>query len=288
MASQNDLIDIMRGFLLNSPPGEFDEVFTDITSLVRDRSLLDKFATKTFQQWNTDQMLQCQSPTGDHQVLITKFGEVADNEYIDPRGNCVLKFDHVKQTILSHRPIRGELYTEVETHRAALDDAIQQYTNEFYAFGGCTVYGAKEGAEYKLTACISAARFRPGNYWNGRWRSSWICSFKPTGTEVKIEGSIKLNVHYYEDGNVMLVGNTRKRTECSNGDPETLAANIVEAIRVVESAFHDALEHSYNTMGETTFKALRRVLPVTRSKLDWSKMHLMRLGREAVEGEAPQ
>jgi len=287
MASQNDLIDIMRGFLLNSPPGEFDEVFTDVRSLVRDHSLLDKFATKTFQQWNTDQMLQCQSPTGEHQVLITKFGEVADNEYVDPRGNCVLKFDHVKQAIVSHRPIRGELYAEVETHRTALDNAIQLYTEEFYTFGGCTVYAAKEGAEYKLTVCISAARYRPGNYWNGRWRSSWICSFKPTGSEVKIEGTIKLNVHYYEDGNVMLVTNTKKRTACSNGDPETLAANIVEAIHQVEAAFHDALEHSYNTMGETTFKALRRVLPVTRSKLDWSKMGLMRLGREAVEGEVP-
>jgi len=285
MASQNEIIDIVRGFLLNSPPGEFDEVITDVRGLLKDDSILDKFAVKTFQQWNTDQMLQCQSPAGEHQVLITKFGEVSDNEYLDPRGNCVVKFDHIKQHIVSHRPIKGELFTEVETHRAALETVLQPYVDNFYLFGGSTVYGAKDGSEYKLTACISAARYRPTNYWNGRWRSSWICTFRPTGSEVKIEGTVKLTVHYYEDGNVMLYTNTKLRTTCSNADPETLAHNIVEAIHDVEAKFHEALDESYNSMGETTFKALRRVLPVTRNKIDWTKIHSFRLGREAVEGE---
>jgi len=285
MASQNEIIDIVRGFLLNSPPGEFDEVITDVRGLLKDDSILDKFATKTFQQWNVDQMLQCQSPAGEHQVLITKFGEISDNEYIDPRGNCVVKFDHVKQHIVSHRPIKGELFTEVEAHRSALDIVIQAYTENYYLFGGSTVYGAKDASEYILTACISAARYRPTNYWNGRWRSSWICTFKPTGSEVRIEGTIKLNVHYYEDGNVMLLSNTKLKTTCSNGDPETLAQNIIAAIQSVETKFHHELEESYQSMGETTFKALRRVLPVTRSKIDWTKIHQMRIGREAVDGE---
>lgn len=32
-----------------------------------------------------------------HQVLICKFGEVGDGEYIDHRGRQVVIFDHIKQ-----------------------------------------------------------------------------------------------------------------------------------------------------------------------------------------------
>lgn len=30
-------------------------------------------------------------------VLITKYGEVSDGEYLDPKGNQVISYDHIKQ-----------------------------------------------------------------------------------------------------------------------------------------------------------------------------------------------
>lgn len=41
-----------------------------------------------------------------------------------------------------------------------------------------------------------------------------------------------------------------------------------------------AVQESYNTMSETTFKALRRPLPVTRTKFNWEAQHAYRVAGE--------
>jgi len=47
-----------------------------------------------------------QVANGDHDVLITKYGEIGNNEYIDPIGKQIVTFDHIKQQIVGKRDLK--------------------------------------------------------------------------------------------------------------------------------------------------------------------------------------
>jgi capping protein alpha len=279
--TEEELVQIATNFLLNSPPGEFMDVVTDVRALIPNEQLLNNHAAETFRDYNTEQMIQVVSPAASkHQVLITKHGEVGDSEYLDPRGNKVIAFDHIRQEVTSSRAIGNELDSDVEPYRAAFDDEAVKYANEHYTNGATTVYGKKKGNQYQVIVCISSSKFNPSNYWNGRWRSTWTITFSPSGGQATVDGKLQVNVHYYEEGNVQLNNTVEKHLTAQAGDPSATAANALKAIIKAEQAFHSALDASYTTMGDTTFKALRRALPITRMKIDWNKIRTYKIGSE--------
>jgi len=267
--TEDEIIDIANNFLLSSPPGEFMEVVTDVRALLPRESLINESAPRTFREYNTEQMVQVDSPKG-HKVLITKYGEVADGDYIDPKGGVVLHYDHIKQEVTGTRPIGGgDLEKNVESLRSAFEHEAFTYVAEHYPHGTTTVYG-KDG---KVIICISSARFNPHNFWNGRWRSVW------TYHSGELVGHFKIVVHYYEDGNVQLNTDTTHTLKISeSGNESNIAKEALKAIAKSEQQFQEALDQSYRTMGDTTFKALRRALPITRTRIDWNKIKNYKIG----------
>ncbi|KAF2075302.1 hypothetical protein CYY_003379 [Polysphondylium violaceum] len=278
MASNEELVQIATTFLLNAPPGEFMEVVSDVKALLPSESLLNATAADTFREYNTSQMIAV--PTNKGKALITRVGEINHNEYLDPKGKQVLTFDHIKQQVTGSRAISNELDSDIESYRAAFEEEATKYTTEYYPHGVSAVYAQKVSEGIKVSICISSAQFNPSNFWNGRWRSVWTATFKPNSGNVTLNGKIQVNVHYYEDGNVQLNTSTEKSTTSPSGDATSTAVNAFKAIGKTELNLHSSIDSSYSTMGETTFKALRRALPINRCKINWQKVRGFKIGNE--------
>jgi len=277
-----DVKRIVNSFLLNAPPGEFHEVVTDVRGLLQNDSLLNELAPTSFREYNTEQMLVLAIPNQtSHKVLITKFGELSGEEYLDPQGKQVISFDHFKQEVTGTRAATdAEINAELEPWRSACEKKLLEYVANYYDTGSGAVYASKDAkGNIVVTVAISSALFNGTNFYNGRWRSVWTATFVP-GKAAQLTGNVRINVHYYEDGNVQLNTNCNKKDTVQAVKPDSFAEALAKAISQHEGDLQNSLEQNYDKMNATTFKALRRALPITATKIAWPKITTYKIGNE--------
>lgn len=263
----------VSNFLKSAPPGEFNEVFNDVRVLL-DNDILLKDSISS--DHSTEQFTPAK--VGDTMVLVTSHGKQDGSRFLDPQSKRTFKYDHLRKEALDPQPANVD--EKAEPWRAAVERAMQGYLKEHYPNGTVTVYGSSSGANIKLVACIEDHKFSPQNYCNGRWRSEWTLNFSPGGGAGDLKGLLRVQVHYYEDGNVQLVSSKELQETCKTGSEDATAKEFLKVVETAENEYQTALGDNYKTMSQTTFKALRRALPVTRTKVDWNKIAAYNIGSE--------
>jgi capping protein alpha len=152
-----------------------------------------------------------------------------------------------------------------------LDENLGRYVNEhFPSQAGYGVFPQKDGT---LALLVVDNKYSPQNYWNGSWKSYYV--YDPSTDS--INGEISVDVHYFEEGNVRL----------KTSKPVSIASSrdVIKDIKAQENAYQDELNRTFVGLNEGQFKALRRQLPVTRSKMTWGKaVGNYRLGKD-IGGE---
>jgi len=102
---------------------------------------------------------------------------------------------------------------------------------------------------------------------NGRWRSTY--TLDPTARA--LTGTINVDVHYYEDGNVRLITNKAVSLSLASS-PSSSGTEIMRAIAGAERKYQEELNRAFGNLSEGAFKGLRRQLPVTRQRVEWEKI----------------
>jgi hypothetical protein len=176
-------------------------------------------------------------------------------------------------------------------HSKSLIKSLEKHASDHYPNSSYGVYPIEDDS--KIAILLVANKYSPNNFWyarsipqlnarlirarNGRWRSLYILS--PSSSS--LVGSIKVDVHYYEDGNVRLLTNKPVSLAASSA-----ATSIIREISVAEKKYQEELNKGFTSLSEGAFKGLRRQLPITRQKMEWDKIAGYRLGQDIGGGSS--
>lgn len=267
-------VHLASNLLLQSPPGEVNDVFNDLRVLVDNDTMLQTVLPAAFSQYNMDTFTTAKPKQ--HSVILSAHNMIGNDgcTFIDPKSKVSFSFDH---TILEVSDVQDATSPQAaEPLRLAMEDAMERYAADHYPDGVCSVFGKEDGS---VVVCIVDNKFSPNNFWNGRWQSSYTVD---TNSK-KVTGEIKVLVHYYEDGNVQLNSTKTVEFEITGSQDHASVASIVsKTILKQENLFQSSLNENYAQLSDNAFKALRRALPVFRTKIDWNT-----IGGYKIKNELP-
>jgi len=285
--SECEKIKIAKEFIRFTPPGEFKQVYRDVACLLEknldDNDEIQSCALDHYQ----DQTFPVLLPTanGDsHKSLVSIHGYQSNGKFYCPRQHVCFNFDPLTETVSNIENAPDHLRNaDVEPYRLALQSQITDYISQYYPAGVCAVYSRKDGDNKELIIQIEDHEFQQKNKWNGNWRSEWLLT---VSDKAQLAGAIKLHVHYYENSNVQMVTKHTHDEKDLTASPEKIEDLCAEAVKVIkefENKYHTSLRDSYVTMSDTTFKTLRRVLPMSKQKINWDNIGAYGVGSEITK-----
>ncbi|KAL8656934.1 MAG: hypothetical protein Q9226_002423 [Calogaya cf. arnoldii] len=274
----------VSAFIEGAPPGELADVIADIRKLIINEPKLLDSVTPAFKRYNEEQISTVKLPGSGQTVLISPYNSLGNGRYHDVETQKSFAFDHQTQKASDVQPHTHDSEQSDLMYGSSLLKSLSIHSTEHYPSAIYTVCPTPSTPN-TIALLLVSNKYSPSNFWNGRYRSTYL--FNQSSST--LSGTINVDVHYYEDGNVRLT-TTKKipemNLEISSASSGPAAAEVLRKIAGVERAYQEELNRGFGRLSEGEFKGLRRQLPVTRQKVEWEKIGGYRLGQDIGGGRS--
>ncbi|GAA5930490.1 Cap1p [Sporobolomyces koalae] len=146
-----DRLAAAKAFLVQSPPGEINDVFTDLRAIVADDHALEQAILPALKQYNLEQFTVVELDRRDGRkpakVIVTPASEIPQpgstrDCHVSWSQDTSFEFDHMTATASNLAPIpESELYDdETRSTLRAIDSVLVKHVENHYHDGVCAVY----------------------------------------------------------------------------------------------------------------------------------------------------
>lgn len=121
----------------------------------------------------------------------------------------------------------------------------------------------------RLDLLITSKNIQLKNLYTGEWIT------RLTTTKEGTTGSIRINAHCFEEGNVQFVRELpiEEKEVVLTGNPKEDGKSIMKLVEEKENSAKESIEEFFLGIKDEVIKNLRRALPITGQKIDWN-VHL--------------
>mmetsp|Transcript_30629 Transcript_30629/g.45326 ORF Transcript_30629/g.45326 Transcript_30629/m.45326 type:complete len:262 (+) Transcript_30629:44-829(+) len=237
MTDDAERLRICRHLLLSAPPGQFHAILSDLHTIVQPScSILSESWINNVQSeyWSRN----CYAVPS-----------IDDNEHEQQHVTlCTALKDNITKHVLGD-PNKGIICN-------------------------CAFVASEES---KVEIAISRENIHNLNkFYSGSWNGGYTLSIQSdantNATLYELKGVAHIHAHAFENGNVQLRCKREFGPISFNHDhDEGIVANkIARQIQEWEMELLDALRDMYRRMGDEMLKSMRRVMPLSRTRMDWN------------------
>lgn len=254
--------ELVTSLVQTAPPAELRDVRTDLNTLLEGSSKLKvNEALESF--------VDAQGGVFSNKYIASKYNKLEhSSKYVDYVGKQAFNIDVSSSKAIDFEELDSE--ASYPDYFDSLLAKLVEYGGEHYP----STYAFTIIPDQKETRIILIGqRMNLANFYSGRWCSHYVINGD------NIAQSVGIDIHYYEEGNVRLSFNDERKASLKLVD----ASAIVNAIEKFENDITREMVENFNELNHQQFKSLRRLLPVTRSKVNWGKaIGNYRLGSDVV------
>lgn len=266
-------------FLLQAPLGEYDEVRKAVAKLLDNDELL-KRAYEVLPAHFESLCAPIATGKKPSYILLSETARIGDGVYACARSGNAYTVDYGRKAVSNCRELTDDEKATIgldDELRISIEKAMFNYVDEHHEkYGKYTVI--KSGDSYHIS--VHSDRYRAENYWSGTWVAK--AGLEPAEDEWNLNLETIVSVHYFEDGNVQMNSARKDVVKIAQGEADKVAGDVVAALNKFLADYHSAVSSYYVKMQDSTFKVMRRQLPVTKTKIDWDKLHSYNLAMESA------
>ena len=265
MSKNEDIIhqdpkEIAKYIINHTPVGLLDSALINLKVLVKKDVIDSPEIQQELNKYKQDHLIPIKIPNLQKKVLISSYNKDSDEFYYDQIQKIRFKLNNkYEPENIEEYDVNTEIFRKIWRR-------VDEYIKKYYKENNIHYNVYHNTFMDKIQILISGKISDNKNSWVGEWISIWRFDLE----QKNMEGEIRINTVYNEDGNVQF--NLKKNYEgkIKSKDESDIADEIINFIEKKENEVQDCIGKINDNISEEYVKPLRKRISIIEKDMNWS------------------